>query len=172
MNKPSGQAAKDFNTGTLNQFIKKRDEYNARVKAALPADTPSLSQPRLDCGNVGMIPQLSGAWAQHTISIAMTLPSKPRDSYAIRYLESLRKKPATVLPTGGPLGMACAEHYSTADVGQESLWTMSWRSRLVPCRFTDPARVSVVMDCGGKTGPIGDQFQKELSLGIQKEWLF
>ncbi|MFO0579260.1 MAG: hypothetical protein U1A78_35105 [Polyangia bacterium] len=172
MSKPSGQAAKDFPTGTLNQFIKKRDDYNTRVKAILPADTPALPQPRLDCGNIGMIPQLASGWAQRTASIAMTLPSKPRDSYAIRYLESLRKKPASVLPTGGPLGMACAEHYSTADIGQESLWTMAWRARLVPCRFSDPARVSLVMDCGGKTGPIGDQFQKELALGIQKEWQF
>ena len=68
--------------------------------------------------------------------------------------------------------MACVEHYSTAAADSESLVNMDWQARMIPCAFSNAANVSLVLSCGGQTGPIGLQFQSELALGIQSEWRY
>lgn len=178
MKSPTQQTKQAFSVSDLQKFIKARDSYNASINAAIPANLPSsndLSNPQKSsaCATYNQIPDLADDWKTHTRSVAMTMQSRTSDRYFIAYLESMRRsKTAQTVPTGGPLGMACAEHYSVAAVGSEGLTSMDWRARLIPCAFATAANANLVLSCGGQTGPIGLQFQKELALGIQNDWRY
>lgn len=178
MKSPTQQIKQAFSVSDLQKFIKARDSYNASINAGLPSNLPSvndLSNPQKSsaCASYSQIPDLADDWKTHTRSIAMTMQSRSSDRYFLAYLESMRKsRPARQAPTGGPLGMACAEHYSTAAADSESLVNMDWQARMIPCAFSNAANVSLVLSCGGQAGPIGLQFQSELALGIQSEWRY
>ena len=59
-----------------------------------------------------------------------------------------------------------------AEPGSESLFSMDFRARLIPCAFAVQANVDQILRCGGQSGPVGEQFQRELALGIQSEWRY
>jgi hypothetical protein len=178
MKSPSSDLKKIYSTATLQAFIKARDSYQARLAAGVPPGGPSaadLSNPQKSssCAALNQIPQLSPSWQQYTRSVAMTMQSHPSDRYFFGALEALRRPPPTrSAPLGGPLGIACAEHYSLAAPGSESLFSMDFRARLIPCAFAVQANVDQILSCGGQSGPIGEQFQRELALGIQSEWRY
>lgn len=167
----------NVSTGTVNNFISTRDSYQAKINASVPGTTPSASdltnsKVSSGCSAMGQVPQLGSSWQSYQRSVAMTMQAKSSDRYFIANLESLRK-PTTAkqVPTGSALGISCAQHYSLDAAGSESLATMNWRARLVPCEFTVAANVDQVKNCGGNT-TIGLKFQSELALGIASDWKF
>lgn len=168
-NGPNAALRQAFNAGQLNNYFNLRDSFKAKV-AAIPKSQLTGTGPNKQCSYPLQVPALGADWPAHVSSIAMTMTSQPSDGFFVGRLESLRRGAKGTLPTGSPLGMACAEHYSTDTSGTPSLWGMTWRARLVPCNFKNPDRVRLVTSCGGQTGIIGERFQKELALGIAGDW--
>ena len=114
-------------------------------------------------------------WSKHRFSRGMTLDRAPSDAWHLGRLEALRRtQPPKALGTGWLLGMGCAEHYAQDHVGQESLWHMDWRARLVPCEYDRAESVRQVTECGGRSVPgaedIQEQFRREQGLGIARHW--
>ncbi|MCS6915799.1 MAG: hypothetical protein RMK29_15580 [Myxococcales bacterium] len=127
------------------------------------------------CDKANKVPKLGDNWKQFRYSRGMALEMDPNDDWQQAYLEALRETtPPPTLGTGWLLGMGCAEHYSQHHYGEESLWHMDWRARLVPCNYEDPANVRQVLQCGGTSAPgasmIQTQFQRQLQLDIAKHW--
>lgn len=164
-------------TGTVNGYINKRDSYQAQITAGVPANTPPASEltnskVSSGCAALGQVPKLGTSWQSYQRSVVMTMQSKSSDRYFVANMESLRQKTTTKqVPTGSALGIGCAQHYSLDAAGSETLATMNWRARLVPCAFSVAANVDQVKNCGGNTS-IGLKFQSELALGIASEWKF
>lgn len=168
-NGPNAALKKAFNPGQLNTYFNLRDSYKAKV-AAIPKAQVTGTGVNKQCSYPLQVPTLGADWPTHATSIAMTMTSRPSDGSLVGRMESLRRGAKGTLPTGSPLGMACAEHYSTDTSTTPTLWSMTWRARLVPCNFKNPDRVRLVTSCGGQTGIIGERFQKELALGIAGDW--
>ena len=168
-NAPNAALKQAFNPGQLNTYFNLRDSFKSKV-AAIPKAQLAGTGPNKQCSYPLDVPVLGADWPAHVISIGMTMTSQPSDGFFVSRLESLRRGAKGTLPTGSPLGMACAEHYSTDTSGTATLWSMTWRARLVPCNFTNPDRVRLVTSCGGQTGIIGERFQKEMALGIAGDW--
>jgi len=163
---------KAFTTQQLNSFFNQRDSFQQQITAKIPAAYTSAPGPLQACNKTNKVPQLSADWATRTRTIALTMTSNPSDSLFLARLESMRRGPQSTIPQGSPLGIACAEHYPTDTSKTLSLWSATWRARLVPCKFTDPNNVRLVTGCGGQTGVLGEQFQRELGYGLAKEWQY
>jgi len=170
-NGPTKSLQQQFSVADLQSYFKTRKAYADRMKTEIP---PALLQgpgPQQSCNQATRVPQLSADWASHSRSITLTMTSDSSDRRFIPSLESLRHGRKGSIPTGSPLGIACAEHYPTDTSKTTSLWAMGWRARLVPCQFTQQSNVDLVLACGGRGSVLGDQFQHELDLGIAKDWL-
>lgn len=160
-----------FSEKELNDYFKLRDAYLKQVQT-IPAAYTSGPGPLKSCNKTNKVPQLSADWATRTRTIALTMTSNSSDSLFLSRLESMRRGPQSSIPQGSPLGIACAEHYPTDTAKTLSLWSTTWRARLVPCKFTDPSHVRLVTGCGGQSGVLGVQFQRELGYGLAKEWQY
>lgn len=125
------------------------------------------------CDKKNQVPQLKRDWKKQSYSHGMALVLHPSDEERLRHLESLRDTQRPQLPIQRPLlGMGCAEHYSEDHRGEESLWHMDWRARLVPCRYEDPQRVAKVTRCAGAQALFRLAFENERRLNITKDWKF
>ncbi len=172
--------AKQMNTTTaaIKNFLNTRDSYQTQLVNAKANNPPSITdltsnKANTGCAAMGQVPILVTSWRDSSRTVAMTMQSKPSDGKYIARLESLRKKAtATRIPSGTALGIGCAAHYSMDPAGTESLGSLNWRARLVPCDFNVQANVDQVVNCGGKNSQIGLQFQSDLALGIARDWTF
>lgn len=172
--------AKQLNvtTGLVKTFLATRDSYQSQLTSAKANNPPSITdltsnKVNTGCNALGQVPILITNWHDYSRTVAMTMQSKTSDRYFIANLESLRKKStASQIPTGTALGISCAEHYSLDAAGTESLGSLNWRARLVPCAFNVQANVNQVLNCGGSNSAIGLKFQSELALGIASDWKF
>ena len=194
--KPSGTVGGDGNTGSnngaivsskpssyseailrvytrqqLDAYFNTVDNYKQQVTTQILATAISTAGPGKKCKPATQVPRLANDFGTRTKSIALTRVSNSSDSYLLGRMEAMRNTVnKTNIPHGGALGIACAEHYSTDSANATSLWSMSWRARLVPCNFEDNSNVRLITECGGETGVLGEQFQRELNYGIAKEW--
>ena len=166
---PTGELQKVFTNAQLNNYFQLRKSFLKQV-GTIPSSQLAGKGPNKSCSSPVQVPALGPDWSSYITSIAMTMSSQSSDSVFVPRLESLRRGAKGTLPTGSPLGIACAQHYSTDPSGSPGLWSMTWRARLVPCNFTNPDKVRLVTSCGGQTGIIGERFQKELALGIAADW--
>lgn len=136
--------------------------------------TGKLLTLRAACTAENKVPHLKVDWKKYSTSHGMALVAKPSDRERLQHLSGFgnTQVPAT-LRSGLLLGMGCAEHYSAEHRGQESLWHMDWRARLIPCEYERRERVERVTRCAGLAGlPFSLQFQNERLLGIAKDWKF
>lgn len=142
-----------------------------------------------DCTPGFLVPSLThDRWDKTRVSRGMALVEQPMDSYYKQFLERLRgTTPPKTLHTGYLLGMGCAEHYAQEHYGQESLWYMDWRARLVPCEYEKKEAKEDVLECAlpmpaylpGADMPnplrvplIAVQFGRQLMLGVEKNWRY
>lgn len=142
-----------------------------------------------NCTSGIQVPALThDRWTKTRMSRGMALAEQPMDSYYKGFLERLRgTTPPKTLHTGYLLGMGCAEHYAQEHYGQESLWYMDWRARLVPCEYEKKESQEDVFQCAlpmpaylpGADMPnplhvplIALQFGRQLALGIARNWRY
>lgn len=138
------------------------------------------------CAKENQVPKLADNWQERRLSRGLALSESPRDAYHLGLLEALRAtKPPKNLQTGYLMGMACAEHYASEHYGgDESLWHMDWRARLVPCNFDQDTSADPIMRCGVTSLPgalfvgvdhaakMQAQFERQRLLGIAKYWKY
>jgi hypothetical protein len=137
----------------------------------------SLSVENASCAKMNQVPSLDPDWQKHKNSRGFALETAPNDHWQLAYLQTLsQRNPPKMLGTGYLLGIACAEYYSQDHYGQESLWYMDWRARLIPCEYDQSQNLDDVIACGGSYPPsaaqIRTQFQRETMLDLQKNWKF
>lgn len=136
------------------------------------------------CRKEVKVPRLRSDWRKFRTSRGMALIENPSDHFFKRYLEWANgAAPPKTLNSGYLLGMGCAEHYSQNHYGEETLWNMDWRARLVPCEYWKSENIQPVERCAIpgpgnvlsaplKVFKIWEQFNRELLLGISKHWRY
>lgn len=139
-----------------------------------------------DCAKTNKAPKLADNWQEYSVSRGLTLVEASRDKKFLGWMDAFRRKKAvSLVQPGYLLGMSCAEHYAQDHYGgDESLWHMDWRARLVPCLFAEARSVRDIEQCGVSASPdalyigvlqVGKmqaQFERQRLAGAAKYWTY
>lgn len=162
----------------LIEFVAKKKAYELLVSTQIlqngVAETANfLLTGSIPCHFENKAPTLASSWKKHQRSVGMAMISKPSEPRMLARLSALRKGGSSPSKSGGPeglLGIACAEHYSQDHIGQESMWHMDWRARLVPCQLQSGTDRQLVESCGGSGNPLVERFTWQLGLGMAQDF--
>lgn len=161
----------------LIEFVAKKKAYEALIAAQVlvnngPEDTFNfLLSGSIPCHHTNQVPALASSWKQHQRSVGLAMISKPSDKRMLARLSALKgARGGTGGDAGGLLGIACAEHYSQGHIGEESLWHMDWRARLVPCQLQSGGDRQLVESCGGSGNPLAERFTWQMGLGVGQDF--
>lgn len=162
------------------EFVAKKKAYEALIAAqVVVGNGPEsafnfLLTGSIPCHHQNQVPALASAWKQHQRSVGLAMISKPSDKRMLARLSALKGTGGgggTGGDSGGLLGVACAEHYSQGHIGEESLWHMDWRARLVPCQLKDGGGDrQLVESCGGSGNPLAERFTWQMGLGVGQDF--
>jgi hypothetical protein len=161
------------------EFVAKKKAYEALISTHILVsngieDTFNfLMSGSIPCHFENQVPALASSWKQHQRSVGLAMISKPSEKRMLARLGALRGGSRGGAPSGdagGLLGIACAEHYSQGHIGEESLWHMDWRARLVPCQLKDGGGDRQLVErCGGSGNPLAERFTWQLGLGVGQD---
>ena len=162
----------------LKEFVAKKKAYELLVSTQILqnglADTANfLLTGSIPCHFENQVPALNSAWKQHQRSVGLAMISSPSEPRMLGRLGSLQSGGGAMKKGSGPqglLGIACAEHYAQDHIGEESLWHMDWRARLVPCQLQSGTDRKLVESCGGNGGTLVDRFTWQLGLGMGQDF--
>lgn len=161
------------------EFVAKKKAYEALIASqVLVSNGPEgafnfLISGSIPCHFENQVPALASSWKQHQRSLGLAMISKPSDKRMLARLGALKPGGSSAPSSGGPeglLGIACAEHYSQGHIGEESLWHMDWRARLVPCELQSGGDRQLVERCGGSGNPLVERFTWQMGLGVGQDF--